>query len=54
MRDDNSQWKQEQDEEEQWYEKNSRLLNEFDKLQPLITGKKNDQKRDTAETKTPF
>lgn len=38
MRDDNSQQQFEQHEEEQWYEYNRRLLNEFDKIRPVIQG----------------
>lgn len=54
MRDDNSKWKQEQDEHEQWWQQNERLLKGFDEIRPIIQGKKNDQARDIDGSKTPF
>ena len=39
MRDDNSEWKQQQDEEE-WHEHQRKLLEGFELLRPVIKGEK--------------
>lgn len=47
MRDDNNQQREEH-EHQQWYERDHEILNEFDKLRPIIEGKKNDKSRNNA------